>query len=172
MNNISKSIHKEIDEKMKKIIKSTEIIKKQEEKRIKNIENRKLNQYTSYYYNISNINEKIRKIHEKEKVKFVNVKENIDHINRTFNERQDSLYNQLNEKYRKQRENKKSHIKFDEYIHRRKLSLDRFNENTFILSKHYNNNPRNGDIMRFQHSQNIKSVEKNKSLNVSREGLK
>jgi hypothetical protein len=170
MLNISNTINKEIDEKMKKIFKSTEMIKKQEQKRLNEIEKRKLNQYTSYHINIVKIKENIQKVKQKEKIKYGNVKDNIEFLNRSFNEKQDSLYKKLSDKYKKQRENRNSFMKYDQFFHKRKLSFDRFSENSTVLNT-LNKSPR-GNIIKFQYMQNTKSLEKNKSLNVSRESLK
>jgi len=170
MLNISKIINKDIDEKMKKIFKSTEVIKKQEQKRLKEIEKRKLNQYTSYHINILKIKENIQKIKQKEKLKQGNVKDNIEFLNRSFNEKQDSLYKQLSDKYKKQRDNRNSLMKYEQFFHKRKMSFDRFSENSVVLNTH-NKSPR-GNIIKFQYMQNTKSVEKNKIFNVSRESLK
>lgn len=168
--NISNTINKDIDEKMKKIYRSTEFIKKQEQKKLKEMENRKLSQFTSYHINISKIQENITKIKQKEKFKRENVKENIDHLNRSFVEKQDSLYKQLSDKYKKQKERHKSLMKYDQFFHKRKLSFDRFSENSVVINT-LNKSPR-GNIIKFQYMQNTKSVEKNKSLNVSRESIK
>lgn len=170
MLNISKTIHNDFDEKMKKIKKSTEFIRKQELKRLDDIENRKLNQFTRHSYNISNIKDNIKKIQQKEKIKLLNVKENIDHLNRSFIEKQDTLYKKLNDKYKKQQEIQRKTIKYEEFIHRRKLSFDRFYENSFNNTKI--NNSRNKEIMKFQHYHNSKSIERNKILNTSRENIK
>lgn len=170
MLDISKTINKDIDEKMQKIFKSTETIKKQEQKRLKEIENRKLSQFTSYHLNISKIKENIQKIKKKEKTKFKNVKENIEYLNRCFSEKQNGLHMHLSDKYRKQKDNRKSFMKYNEFFQRRKLSFDRFSENSVsigILGK----TPK-GNIGKFQYMQNTKSLEKNKSFNVSRESLK
>jgi hypothetical protein len=155
---------------MKKIIKSTEIIKKQEQRRFKEIENRKLTQFTSYHINISKIKENINKVKEKEKNKRENMKENIEHLNRSFVEKQDSLFKQLSYKYKKQKERQTSFMKYDQFFHQRKLSFDRFSENSFVLGT-LDKSPK-GNIMNNQYMNNTKFLEKNKSLNVSRESLK
>lgn len=170
MLNISNTINKEIDQKMKKIFKSTEIIKKQEQKRLKEIENRKLTQFTNFQINISKMKENMQKIKQKEKIKYESVKDNIEFLNRSFDEKRDSLYKQLSDKYRKQRENRNNFMKYDQFFHQRKLSFDRFSDNSNSLNT-LNKSPR-GNIIKFQYAQNTKSFEKNKSLNVSRESLK
>lgn len=170
MLNITKTINHEIDKKMKKINKSTEMIKKQELLRKKEIESRKLNKFTTHHYNITNIKENIKKIHEKEKIRYANIQENVDYINKSLIERQDSIYSKLSQKYQRQRENTKSNSRFEEFLHRRKISFERFNENSFVISQV--NNSRHDDIFKSQHYRNSKSVERNRSLNTSKESIR
>ena len=172
MLNISETYNKEIDQKMQKIFKSTETIKKQEQKRIKEIQNRKFSQFKSHDLNISKIKENIQKIKLKEKTKFDNVKDRIENLNRSYYERQDGLYKQLCDKYRKQKENRNSLMKYDQFFHKRKLSFDRFSENSFNLDTIGKSPNLKGNIIKYQYMQNTKSAEKNKSLNVSRESIK
>lgn len=170
MLNISKTIHNEIDEKMKKIHKSTEMIKKQEQLRLKEIEARKLDKFTTHYYNISNIKENLKRIYEKEKLRYSNVQENVDHINKSLIEKQDKMYTNLSQKYSKQRERQKINSRLEEFLHKRKISFDRFNENSFILSQL--NNSRQEDVIKSQHYRNSRSFERNRSLNTSKDSIR
>ncbi len=157
---------------MKKIYQSSELIKKKEQLRLKDIENRKFKQFSSHYYNVANIKEKISDKKKKEKVKYETFKDNISHINRSYYEKNEDLFNKLSDKYKKQIDNKNAYQRFIGFIHKRKISFDRFNENSFNLSLNRINSSMNQDIMRFQHQQNSKSFIRNKSLDVSREYIK
>ena len=170
MLNISKKINEEIDEKMKKIHKSTEMIKEQEHKRIKDIEARKLDKFIAHHYNIINIKENIKKIYEKEKFRYSNVQENLEDKNKSLVKNQDNIYRKLNQKYKKQKEDTKSKVRYEEFFHRRKISFDRFNENSFIIN--HLNNSRYDNIIKSQHYRNSKSVERNRSLNTSRDSIR
>ncbi len=170
MLNISKTIQNEIEEKMTKIKKSTEMIKKQEQLRLKEIERMKFHKFTSQHYNLTNIKDNIRKIHEEHKSKYAHVMENVDYINKSFIEKQHEVNGKLSQKYQKQQENQKSKPRFNEYLHKRKISFERFNENTFILSQF--NGSKNDDIIKSQHYRSSRLVEKNRSMNTSKDSIR
>lgn len=160
-----------ISEKLKKVYDSTDIIKKAEKNRIKNLEAKKLRQYTSFHSSLMELKEKIKEDKEKKKEKTESVKENISVINRSFVEQNKDLSMRLMEKYKKiSDKNKDKFSQLNEFIHKRKNSINKVNENSFLNRMYFS---RLGDnIRKYQHTQNKKSVERNKSLDMSKEIIK
>ena len=58
-----------ISEKLKKVYASTDVIKKAEKNRIKNLEDKKLKQYTSFHFSLIELKEKIKNDKQNKKEK-------------------------------------------------------------------------------------------------------
>lgn len=168
---ISTNIESQYTEKMKKVFSSNDLIRKEEKKKIKEFEVKKLGQYTSYHFSLMDLKEKISKQKEKEKEKYIHVKENISSLNRSFNEKNKDMKLKLVEKFKKISDNNKNKFLYlNEFIHKREKSFEKISENNYVNKMYFT---RIGDnIMKFQHKQNKKSIERNKSLYNSREIMK
>lgn len=165
---ISRTIESQISEKMKKIYTSNDNKRKAENKKIKELEIKKLGQYTSYHFSLMDLKEKINKQKEKEKEKYINVKENISILNRSFNEKSKDLNKKLNDKFKKISDNNKNRFLYlSQFIHKREKSFEKNIENNFTNKMYFTR--LGNDILKFQHNKNLKSIERNKSLNDYKE---
>ena len=160
-----------ISEKLKKVYASTDVIKKAEKNRIKNLEDKKLKQYTSFHFSLIELKEKIKNDKQNKKEKTENVKGNISAINRSFIEENMDLSSRLMEKYKKITEkNKDKFVYLNKFVHKRQNSINNVIENNSLNKMFFS---RLGEsIKKYQHRQNCKSVERNKSMSASREKIK
>jgi hypothetical protein len=163
LNKISRTMESQLSEKMKKINYSINNIRKEDIKKVNKLEVKKLNQYTSQHFLLIDYKEKINIQKQKEKEKYDSVKENYTILNKSLNEKFKEDRMKLNEKFQRISENNKNKfISLNEFIHKRKILSDKLYGNNL---KNRMNFTRVGDsILSFQHLQNKKSIERNKSL--------
>jgi len=160
-----------ISEKLKKIYASTDLIKKADKNRIKNLEDKKLKQYSNFQFSLIELKEKIKNDKIKEKEKNENVNDNISAINRSFIEENKSLSNRLLDKYKKIADkNKDKFVNLNKFIKKRQNSINHVNEKNLINKLFFSK--LGVKIQKNQHKQNNKSVQRNRSMNLSRDMIK
>jgi len=169
LNEINVNIQKKIDEKMKKVQDSTNLIKKLELQKMKDNENKKIERFQMFYSQTQKKKEIIDEKRFKDKKKFDHVRENYEDMQRDYDKKKLALSNKL----KKKKQSKIMEImnrKLDVYVNKRQSSYDRFLENYRDIKS--NNTRRNIDLMRVQQLRNSRSVEKAKSVDISKDNIR
>jgi hypothetical protein len=169
--NISKTMENKISEKLKKIYASTDLIKKADKNRIKILEDKKLKQYSNFQYSLIELKEKIKIDKQKDKEKNENINDNISAINRSFIQENKSLSNKLMDKYKKIAEkNKDKFVNLNKFIRKRQNSINHVNENNLLNKLYFSK--LGVKIKKNQQKHNNKSIQRNRSMNLSRDLIK
>lgn len=167
MLNIRKTMHNQLDQKIRKIQSSAEMIHKKEQRKIKEIESRKLTQYANSQINMTQIKEKLKLIKDKKQIKYENVLHKINQLNGSFLQKQKDFVKNLQEKNRKIQEIKKLNTRIEDFISKRHVSLGRVSDNSIILNEFRKS--RNNIIVKNHLHHSSRSNEKNRSAEHSNE---
>jgi hypothetical protein len=178
MNEIQEDYHRRIENKMKKIYSSADFIKKLEEQRINNIEERKLEKYEVVSSNKNKLNEELNSKKLKEKKRFEEVQYNLKELIKETEKKNNELSGKLKKKYH-------SNIKSFENINgnlihnlkdensisqKRQINVERFMFNCSEIKK--NNQNRNLKLLKMQQERVERSFDKLRSLDMSKENAR
>lgn len=170
MNEIQNNYSKQIEEKMKKIQQSTEIIKEIEEKRRCDIENRKFERYENKFENLSKFKTELKEKKDKDKRRFDDVRDNFQEIQKKFERKNKELSNRLKKKINVRLSNdalNTSNNNIDSYLSKRQDSMKRFSVNSTNIKR--DNALKNIRYLELQSERNIRSIDKIKTIDMSRE---
>jgi len=168
MNEIQEDYHRRIEDRMKKIYYSTDIIKKIEEKRIIDIEEKKLEKFEINYENKHKYKDQLNLKRSKEKKRFEDAKYNYTELQKEREKKNIELSNKLKKKYY-------SNMKIsgnlkDELSIKRQTSIERFLQNSSEIKK--NNANRNLKLLKLQQEKNERSFDKIRTLDMSKENVR
>lgn len=166
MNTIQEDHHKRIQEKMKKVHQSTELIKLIEEKRISDFENKKLERYENKYENKLKINSDKEDKKFKEKRRFEDVRDKFLEIQKKLDRRNKELSNKL----KKKSYNRLSNQNIEHYFLSRQNSSERFSLNSSNIKKE--SAMKNMRYLKIQSERNIRSHDKIKTLDLSKDNVR
>jgi hypothetical protein len=187
MNGIQEDYHRRIEDKMKKINSSTDLIKKIEEKRIINIEERKLEKYEVVSANKNKILEELNNKKLKEKKRLEEVEYNLREKLKEKEKKDNELLKKRHHSNLKSLENVNfngsiigngnlnenlnsiRNIK-DENIQRRQTNVQRFMFNCSEIKK--SNQNRNLKLLKMQQEKVERSFDKLRSLDMSKENAR
>jgi hypothetical protein len=166
---IQDGYHKKLEEKLKKISESTDLIKKLEQKKVRERELKKIEKF-----GISNVEQQrhkqiIEEKRSKEKKRFEDVQVNLEEIEKNY-ERKNLI---LSNKIKLKKTQKLNHLygrKLEEYMIKRQSSYDKFSLNYDTLK--INNNKRNLKLLKLQQMRNRRSHEKARSVDISKDNIR
>jgi len=154
---------------MKKVYESTDLIKKMEIQKLKDNEDKRIEKYGVSNFQIQKNKEIFEEKKNNEKKKFIHVRDNYEEI-----QKENEVKNQeITDKITRKKLSKINEIfcrRTDEYINKRQSSYDRFIENYSNIKKL--SNRKNLKLLRMQQIKNRRSVEKARSLYVSRDNMR
>ena len=163
---IQEDYQKRLEEKMKKVHDSTDLIKKIEEKRNTEYEVKKMERYEIQYENLSRFKSELESKRSKDKRRFEDVRDNFTQIQRKFEKKNKELSNKLKKKT--------LHIIADEnienYFTKRQSSIERFSQNSSNIKK--DNAERKLRFLELQQDRNIRSHDKVKTLDMSKDNVR
>lgn len=169
MTEIQEDYHKRIEEKMKKIYDSTDIIKKIEEKRIEDIEEKKMEKYEVTYENNMKSKNQLNSKKTKDQKRFEDVKYNYSELQKEMERKNKELSNKLKKKVDPKifRHNISNN---EEMLTKRQTSMERFMQNMSDIKKNKEN--KNLKFLKLQQERNARSFDKITSLNMSKENIR
>ena len=165
MSEIQEDFHDRIEEKMKKVHQSTEIVKLIEEKRISDFENKKFERFENKYEEKHNLKSDQNEKRFKDKRRFEDVRDNFIEIQKKFERKTKELSTKLKSK----NQNRISDQNI-EYFVKRQNSNERFSQNSNNLKR-----DRSMKSMRYlqeRGERNIRSNEKIRSVGMSQENVR
>ncbi len=166
---INHNFQKKIEDKLKKVYESTDLIKRLELQKTKERENKNISKFGKFYSQMQNKKQSFEEKRSKEKKKIVQVRENYEEMQREYEVKKIELSNKL--KTKKQTLVKDIiNRKMDIYINKRQSSYDKFMENYSNIKKLTTR--RNLRLLRFQQIRNRRSFDKLKSVDVSRDNIR
>ena len=166
---IQETFQKRVEDKMKKVYESTDIIKKIELKKYKERENKKIDQFEGIYYNLQKIKQNFDEKKSKEKKKNLEVKENLQDLAEEQNIKSTDLSNKINQRQLRKINNFLTK-RMDDFYLKRQNSVDRCLENHEIIIEI--NKSKNYGLLNSQKIKHERSYEKTRSLNVSKENIR
>jgi len=169
LNEINQNYQKRLEEKMKKVYESTESIKKMEQLKLKERENRKIEKFGSYNEHAQIQKQIVENKRSKEKRKFEHVRENYEDMQRDYETKKQELSVKLRSK-KQSRIKELMNNRMNLYLNKRQFSYDKFLENYSSIKKM--NNRRNIKLMRVQQMKNRRSFEKARSVEISKDNLR
>jgi hypothetical protein len=168
MTEIHEDFENKFKEKMKKIQQSNELIKQLEEKRINDLEYRRIAKYENKYENTSRYKIDIMDKKSKEKRRIEDVKENFEEIQKNIERKNRELANKL--KAKNKTFNRLSEQNLENYLIKRKTRLESFSQNFNNIRKATAS--KNMRYLVLQSEKNNRSIDKIKSLDLSKDNVR
>lgn len=169
LNEINQNYQKRLEDKMKKVYESTESIKKMEQQKLKERENKKIEKFGAYNNKIHIQKQDFQEKRSKEKKKFEHVRDNFQEMQRDYETKKQELSIKLRTK-KQSRVKELMNNRMNAYINKRQSSYDKYLENYSSIKKM--NNRRNLKLMRIQEMMNRRSFEKARSVEISKDNLR
>lgn len=165
-----KEIHnvfqKRLEEKMKKIYASTDLIKKLEQKKLHERENKKIERYGASDLQMLKHKNLFEEKVSKDKKRIIEVRENLEDLKKEYQEKNLELSNKLKGGKKMKKRNEILNKKVGDYLIKRQSSFDKFIENSDILKK--TTQRRNMKFLKMQQLRNRKSHDKARSVDISK----
>lgn len=154
---------------MKKVYESTESIKKMEQQKLLDRENKKIEKFGNSNNHKQKHKQDLEEKRSKEKRKFEHVRENYEEKLKDYECKNQELSAKLKAK-KQSRLKEILNNKLSNYISKRQSSYDKFIENYSYIKK--SNNWRNLKLMKIQQIRNRRSFEKAKSVEISKDNVR
>lgn len=170
MNEIQEDYQRRMENKMKKIYSSADLIKKLEEKRINEIEERKLEKYGIVLSNKNNLNDGLNEKKIKEKKKIEEVQFNLMEMLKESERKNTEISGKFKRKYRINNTNENSFSHNISLSQKRQTNADRFLYNSTKIKK--NNQNRNMKLLKMQQEKVERSFDKLRTSDMSKENAR